>query len=82
MNYSMPGFSVIAIFWSLLKSEACGILDPRPGIEPTPFALEAKILTMAHQGSSQLFTNFLNSLSFGTKCRMLRLLAVFKYVRF
>ena len=78
----MPGLPVFTIFWSLLKPEACGILAPQPGIEPTPFALEGNILTMDPQGSSQVFTKFLNSLSFGMKCRMLRLLAIFKYICF
>ena len=32
--------------------EACGILAPRPGIEPTPPALEGKVLTAGPPGKS------------------------------
>ena len=31
--------------------KACGILAPRPGIKPTPPALEGKVLATEHQGS-------------------------------
>ena len=33
-------------------SEACGILAPRPGIEPAPPALQGKVLTTGPQGKS------------------------------
>ena len=33
--------------------EASEILDPRPGIEPTPPALEGKVLTTGSPGKSQ-----------------------------
>ena len=32
--------------------EACGILAPQPGIEPTPPALEGEVLTTGPQGKS------------------------------
>ena len=32
--------------------EACGILVPFPGIEPTPLALEGKVLTTGLPGKS------------------------------
>ena len=34
--------------------EACGILDPQPGIEPTPSALEGEILVTGPPGDSLL----------------------------
>ena len=33
---------------------ACGILAPRPGIEPTPPALEARVLTTGTPGKSPI----------------------------
>ena len=51
-------------FWSLLNlllhclcfgffgHEACGILGPRPGIEPAPSALKGGLLTLERQGKS------------------------------
>ena len=36
------------VFWH----EACGILAPRPGIEPTPPALEGEVLTTGPPGRS------------------------------
>ena len=39
------------IFWSLGR-KACGILAPRPGIEPAPLALEGEVLTTGLPGKS------------------------------
>ena len=40
------------MFW-FFGHEACGILAPRPGIEPTPPALEGEVLTTGPLGKSQ-----------------------------
>ena len=32
--------------------KACGILAPRPGVEPAPLALEGKVLTTGPLGKS------------------------------
>ena len=39
------------VFW-FFGHEAHGILAPRPGIEPTPTALEGKVLTTGPPGKS------------------------------
>ena len=39
------------MFW-LSGHEACGILAPQPGIEPSPPALEGKVLTTGPPGKS------------------------------
>ena len=39
------------VFW-FFDCEACGILAPHPGIEPTPPALEGKVLTTGPPGKS------------------------------
>ena len=39
------------MFW-FSDQEACGILIPWPGIEPTPSALEGKVLTTGLPGKS------------------------------
>ena len=41
------------MFW-FLGREACGILAPRPGIEPAPPALEGQVLTTGPPGKSRL----------------------------
>ena len=38
--------------------EACGILAPQPGIEPTPPALEGEVLTTGSPGKSLYFWFF------------------------
>ena len=38
-------------FW-IFGHEACGILAPRPGIEPAPPALEGEVLTTGPPGKS------------------------------
>ena len=40
------------MFW-FFGPEACGILAPRTGIEPTPPALEGKVLATGPPGKSQ-----------------------------
>ena len=40
------------MFWLFIGSEARGILAPRPGIEPTPFASEGEVLTTGPSGKS------------------------------
>ena len=40
------------MFW-FFGHEACGILVPRPGIEPTPPALESEVLTTGPPGKSR-----------------------------
>ena len=35
--------------------EACGILAPRPGIKPAPFALEGEVFTTAREVQTQAF---------------------------
>ena len=37
------------MFW-FFSNEACGILDPHPGIKPTPPALEGAVLTTGPPG--------------------------------
>ena len=39
------------MFW-FCGREACGILAPRPGVEPTPPALEGEVLTTEPPGKS------------------------------
>ena len=39
------------MFW-VFGLEACGILAPRPGIEPSPPALEGEVLTTVPPGKS------------------------------
>ena len=40
------------LFYVLVFShEACGLLAPGPGIEPTPPTLQGEALTLGHQGS-------------------------------
>ena len=39
------------MFWGIFGQEACGILAPRPGINPTPPALGSKVLTTGPWGS-------------------------------
>ena len=39
------------MFW-FFGHEACRILDPQPGIEPSPAALEGKVLTTGPPGKS------------------------------
>ena len=39
------------MFW-FFGHEACGVLVPQPGIEPTPPALEGKVLTTGLPGKS------------------------------
>ena len=38
------------MFW-FFGHKTCGILAPRPGIEPATPALEGEVLTTGHQGS-------------------------------
>lgn len=40
------------LFYVLVFGESCGIWIPRPGIEPTPSALEGKVLTLGPPGKS------------------------------
>ena len=46
--------TILLLFYVLVffGSEACGILAPRPGIEPVPPALEGKVLTTGPPGKS------------------------------
>ena len=53
------------MFW-FFGCEACGILAPQPGIEPTPPALEGEVLTTGPPGKS-LDSSF-KVLSFGVIC--------------
>ena len=39
------------MFW-FFGPEACGISTPRPGVEPTPPALEGEVLTTGPPGKS------------------------------
>ena len=48
------------MFW-FFGHEACGILAPIPGVEPTPPALKGEVFTVDCQGSPFFF--FLNSFS-------------------
>ena len=45
-------FFLCFIFFS---KEACGILAPQPGMEPTPSALGGKVLTTGPPGKSVIF---------------------------
>ena len=51
----------------LFGYEACEILAPQPGIEPTPSALEVKVLTTGLLGKS-LEVLFLNAYQKDTSC--------------
>ena len=46
-----PMFFVLFLFFFSFGHEACGILAPKPGIEPTPTALEGEVLTTGQPGS-------------------------------
>ena len=48
------------MFW-FFGCEACGILAPWPGIEPTPSALEGKVLTTGLPRKSLLVIYFIFS---------------------
>ena len=52
--------TILLLFYVLFffGPEACGILAPRPGIEPTPSALEGEVLTTTRPGKS-LFLKYL-----------------------
>ena len=45
-----------------LGCEACGILAPRPGVEPAPPALEGGVLTTGPSGKSQALQEMLKVL--------------------
>ena len=45
-------FVFFFMFW-FFGCEACGILAPQPGVEPTPPALEGEVLTTGLPGTSQ-----------------------------
>ena len=47
------------MFW-FFGPQACGILAPRPGIEPAPPALEGEVLTTGQPGKS-LYLTFKNN---------------------
>ena len=55
------------MFW-FFGQEACGILAPRPRIEPTPPALEGEVLTTGPPGKSQHVDSF-HSLFPSCECR-------------
>ena len=42
------------MFW-FFGCKACGILAPRPGIEPEPTALEGEVLTTGPPGKSLIY---------------------------
>ena len=48
------------MFW-FFGREACGILAPRPGIEPAPLALEGEVLTTGLPRKSQNTSAFLRA---------------------
>ena len=54
--YNIPsvlwGFFVLFCF-AVFCHQACGILAPQPGIEPTPPPLEGEVLTTGEPGKSQ-----------------------------
>ena len=50
------------MFW-FFGHETCGILAPQPGIEPTPSALEDKVLTTKPPGKSLYYEFLRNFLS-------------------
>ena len=41
--------------WAFFGHEACGILAPRPGMEPAPPELEGEVLNNRLPGKSQSF---------------------------
>ena len=52
-------FIEVVTIWLLFYGyKACGILAPRPGIEPTPPALESKSSPLDRQGSPLSFNSF------------------------
>ena len=56
--------TILLLFW-FFGREACGILAPRPGIEPTPPVLEGEVLTtgLPGRGPVEVFLIFWNKLS-------------------
>ena len=48
---------LLFMFW-FFDYKACRILAPRPGMDPTPTALEANVFTTGLQGSPQLLHSF------------------------
>ena len=49
----IEAITILFLFYVLVFGlEACGILAPQPGIEPTPPALEGKVLTTGPPGKS------------------------------
>ena len=49
------------MFW-FFGQEACGILTPRPGIEPASSALESKVLTTELPGNSLFYNILINEI--------------------
>ena len=47
---SLLNFVTVLLPFSFFDHKAHGILAPQPGIEPTPLALEGKILTTGQPG--------------------------------
>ena len=45
--------TIFLLFYAFFGHEACGILAPRPGIEPSPPALECGVLTTGPPGESR-----------------------------
>ena len=43
------------MFWVVFGQEACGILAPRPGIEPAPPGLEGEVLATGPPGKSRVY---------------------------
>ena len=44
--------TILFLFYVFFDHEACGILAPRPGIQPAPPALEGEVLTTGPPGKS------------------------------
>ena len=49
---------LLFMFW-FFDYKVCRILAPRPGMDPTPTALEANVLTTGLPGKSLIFIQFL-----------------------
>ena len=52
-------YNIASVLFRFFGPEACGVLAPRPGIEPAPAALEGEVLTTGPPGKSPSF-NFLS----------------------
>ena len=55
-NVFIESVTILLLFYVLgfFGRKACGILAPRPGIEPAALAMEGEVLTTGPPGKSQI----------------------------